>query len=240
MNESPVPSFADRIVIDGNEPKSTPRNLKDVADGTVLVGQLRQVFQNETKDSMIVDIELLSVEWVFQFSVENDSKGERTKQMETEVGMTVTSGREVADSVSASAGFSGFGFTAEVNASTQTKTFTSLETSKKMRVTDTYNVPPESSIFVYKRQYKFRCRSWLYCAQHDAWVEVDGKKVQAYFAHEIIANQELISPAELTNHGRITNTPPSGLVRPTRGHKMSPREQLWYIMGLKMVYPWIP
>jgi hypothetical protein len=42
---------------------------------------------------------------------------------ETTIGMTVTSGKKVSDFVSASAGFSGWVFSAEVSGSTEMKTF---------------------------------------------------------------------------------------------------------------------
>jgi hypothetical protein len=157
MTTNSTPSFANRTVISVDElnAQAAPRNVKDVADDAVLVGQIRQIFDDGKQSSVIVDVELLSVEWAFQFSIENESKSERTKQMETEIGMTVTSGTEVSNSISAKAGFSGFGFSAEVNASTQSKTFTSIETSNKTKVTDKYVVTPHSSIYTYKTQYKF-------------------------------------------------------------------------------------
>jgi hypothetical protein len=43
-----------------------------------------------------------------------------------------------------------------------------------------------------------------------------GKKVQGQFVNEIIANQELISPVELKNQGRITHKPPLDLIQPTK------------------------
>lgn len=155
MAETEGAHFADRIILDPNQPKATPRNLKDVAEGTVLVGQIDQVFDSNKQIWTVIDVELLSAEWMFQFSIENEGKGQRTKQETTEIGMVVTSGTETSESVSASAGFSGWGFSAEVNSDLETKTFTSLETSQKRTVTDTYTCPPESSIFVYKRKYKF-------------------------------------------------------------------------------------
>ncbi|CAG7557566.1 unnamed protein product [Fusarium equiseti] len=178
MTTNSTRSFADRTVIGVDElnAQAAPRNLKDVADDAVLV-----------------------VEWAFQFSIENESESERTKQMETEIGMTATSGTEVSNHVSAKARFSGFGFSAEANASTQSKTFTSIETSNKTRVTDKYVIPSHSSIYVYKRKYRFRCNTWVYWAPENAWLEMGGKKVEAQFDNEIVANQELISPAELKN-----------------------------------------
>ncbi|KIL90125.1 hypothetical protein FAVG1_06864 [Fusarium avenaceum] len=155
--------------------------------------------------------------------------------------MNVTQGKEVSDFVSASAGFSGWGFSAEVNASTETKTFTAVETTSVKRVKDTYNCPPESSIFVYKRKYKFKCRPWIYAESLDAWYNSpDGKKIEAEFVNEIIANQELISPVALSSHGRITGAPPSGLVIPTKRYTIG--SDIWgsilYAM-LRAMYPWI-
>jgi len=85
MTTNSTPSFADRTVIGVNElnAQAAPKNLKDVANDAALVGQIRQVFDDGKQSSVIVDVELLSVEWAFQFSIENESKSERTKQMET-------------------------------------------------------------------------------------------------------------------------------------------------------------
>jgi hypothetical protein len=55
----------------------------------------------------VIDVELVSAEWMFQFSIENEGKGQRTKEETTEIGMVVTSGTGTSNSVSASAGFSG-------------------------------------------------------------------------------------------------------------------------------------
>jgi hypothetical protein len=105
------------------------------------------VFDSNKQIWIVIDVELVSAEWMFQFSIENEGKGQRTKEETTEIGMVVTSGTGTSNSVSASAGFSGWGFSAEVNSSTETKTFSSLETSQKRTVRDTYTCPPEPSIF---------------------------------------------------------------------------------------------
>lgn len=234
-------SLADRITVDPRLRNSIARNLKDVADGTVLVGQINTPYDGTSNSALIIDVELVSAEWMFQFSIENDSKGQREKEETTEVGMTVTSGKETSDSVSASAGFSGWGFSASVNASTETKTFTSLETTSKKTVRDTYIVPAESSIFVYKRKYKFRCRAWLYDGNANAYYEASEGKLESSFATEIIANQELISPTELRNHGRITNNPPSGLVITQKRRFIPDRDitSIFWLLAFKQTYPWV-
>lgn len=217
------------------------RNLKDVADGKVLVGQIREVLESGSESAMIVDVELLSAEWVFQFSIENDSKATRTREEETTIGMSVTQGKEVSESVSASAVFSGWGFLAQINASTETKTFTAVETTNVKRVKDTYQFPPEASIFVYKRKYKFKCRPWIYWKAQNAWFNYpDGRKMQGEFANEITSNQELISPVALSNHGRITSNPPAGLVIPTKGYTPTEVGTIMFYLLLCATYPaWI-
>lgn len=242
MSESQRTHLADRIILDPKQPKAIPRNLKDVAEGTVLVGQIVQVFESSMGIWTIVDVELVSAEWMFQFSIENEGKGQREKQETTEIGMVVTSGTETSNSVNASAGFSGFGFSAEVNASTETKTFSSLETSQKRTVTDTYTCPPESSIFVYKRKYTFRCRTWLYSKSRDAWYESPKGKLQSSFVNEIIANQELISPTALSARGKVVNNPPSGLIIPKKGYLIPVSGDIISSMVfalIKTVYPWV-
>ncbi|KAL4724573.1 hypothetical protein ACLX1H_008014 [Fusarium chlamydosporum] len=107
MSKSNIQNFAHKIVVGDYGLHAVQRNLKDVADGKVLVGQICQVLGPNFR--LIIDVELLSVEWTSQFIIENDNKGERTHEEETELGMTVTQDTEVSDSVSASAGFSGWG-----------------------------------------------------------------------------------------------------------------------------------
>ncbi|KAG8670517.1 hypothetical protein FPOAC2_09879 [Fusarium poae] len=244
MAEMELQHFADRIVVgDERRPNPVARNLRDDADGTILVGQMRQaaLMQIGTLIWLMINVELLSADWAFQFSIENESNGTRTKEETTEIGMNVSSGREVSNSVYASAGFTGFGFSAQVGGSTETKTFSTLETSSIRTVRDTYVCPPHSSIFVYKRRYKFRCRTWFLAPGVHAWVEnPNGVKIESQFENEIIANQELISPVALTNIGRITNSNPSGLTLPTRGWKIDRNSpwQRWYEITREL-YPWV-
>jgi hypothetical protein len=152
--------------------------------------------------------------------------------------------------VSASAGFSGWGFSAEVSGSTETKTFSSTETSSVKEVEDTYTCPAGSSIFVYKRRYNLRSKVWFLDDQKDAWLEVDGRKLEGFFVSEITANQELISPVALGGQGKITNSPPADLVRPAKGHDLTSTAAFmvsWsgmiriptYYELLKKQYPWI-
>ena len=49
MTNNATRSFADRIVIDDFEINGKQRNLKDVADGNLLVGQMRQVIDSMKK-----------------------------------------------------------------------------------------------------------------------------------------------------------------------------------------------
>ncbi|KAE8151800.1 hypothetical protein BDV25DRAFT_138514 [Aspergillus avenaceus] len=165
----------------------------------------------------------------------------RTKEESTEIGMTVSSGSEVSNSVSASAGFSGFGFSAEVSGTHESRTFNSVETSTLRTVTDTYTCPPRSSIFVYKRRYKFRCRAWFFYESKNAWCEEKKGKIEGEFINEITANQELISPVALTGEGKITNTPPDGLARPTTGYNLETSgsiSDLTMLVLIQATYAW--
>lgn len=156
--------------------------------------------------------------------------------------MIITSGKEVSDSVRASAGFSGWGFSVEVGVSIESKTFNTTETSSVQKVTDTYVVPPESSIFVYKRLYKFRCRSWFYDSLYGSRIEtLAGFPIEGQFFSEITTNQELISPVALTGQGLIPNNPPSGLVYPNNrysayDHSLS--EWVTWYKAMAKKYPW--
>lgn len=242
MAEHASQHFAERIIVDHDLPNSTHRNLRDVADGTVIVGQFRHVLEDGMKTELITNIELLSEEWIFQFSIENESEGSRSKEETTEIGMTVTSGKEVSDSIKASAGFSGWGFSAEVNGSIETKTFNTVETSSVQKVTDTYTIPPEASIFVYKKRYRFLCRPWFYYPMLDAWIEDrSGVKIEAQSVIEITANQELISPVALKGQGQITNNAASSLVMPTKGYRIQGSDVRWvsWFTVMELIYPWI-
>jgi hypothetical protein len=242
MDQNRPQSIADRIIFNPHERAGSNRNLRDEADGVVLVGQLKTPALNVDSIELwlVTDVELISAEWMFQFSIENESNGERTKEETTEIGMKVTTGKEVSDSVSASAGFSGWGFSAQVNASTETRTFNSLETSSVRTMRDTYTCPPHSSIFVYKRRYTFRCKLWMHEKRTNTFVAPDGKgKYLGEYVHEIIANQELISSVALSSHGRVTNNPPSGLL--DTSNPVDKSKSPWWnpaFMALKNLYPW--
>ncbi|KAJ5909611.1 hypothetical protein N7504_004254 [Penicillium tannophilum] len=242
MSEAPREHFADRIIVDPRKSKSgsTPRNLKDVAESPVLVGQIHRLLDDGTKSELIIDVELLSAEWAFQFSIENESDAIRIKENTTELGMTVTQGSEISESVSASAGFAGWGFSAEINGSTETRTFTSVETQTLSRVVDTYTCPPHTSIFVYKRKFKFRCRTWFYDQVGNRWLESSTGKIEAVFANEITADRELIITEELKDHGKIANNPPSDLVLPKTGINIQKQPGAWFSLYLliKQGYSW--
>ncbi|KAG4291450.1 hypothetical protein FPRO06_03335 [Fusarium proliferatum] len=212
---------AERIVVDHNLPNSAHRNLRDVADATVLVGQFREVFEGVIRTELITNIELQSAEWVLQFSIENEAKGTRTLEETTELGMTITSGKEVSDSVRASAGFSGWGFSVEVGGSMESKTFNTTETSSVQKVTDT---------------------SWFYDSLYGSRIEtLAGFPIEGQFFSEITTNQELISPVALTGQGLIPNNPPSGLVYPNNrysayDHSLS--EWVTWYKAMAKKYPW--
>lgn len=232
--------FADRIIIHDRH-EAAQRNLQDVADGVVLVGQIRQVLDDGSKIDLVINVELLSAEWVLQCRIENDGAVERTRQETTDLGMTVKEGTEVAASVTASAGFSGWSFSAQVGGSLESKTFSLIETSTMKRVTDTYTCPARSAIFVYKRRYKFRCRTWFFHQPTKHWLESNAGKLEAQFVNEITANQELISPVALRAHGKITNKPPPGLAIPTIGFNLEKGSifDKVLIAVLRQMYPWV-
>ena len=58
MTEAPREHLADRIVIDPRKPKAKDRSLRDVADGTVLVGRICADLDGTSL--LVVDVELLS------------------------------------------------------------------------------------------------------------------------------------------------------------------------------------
>jgi hypothetical protein len=94
--------------------------------------------------------------------------------------MTVTSGKEVSESVSTSAGFSGRGSSAEVSGSTETKTSKSIETSSIREVEDPCTCPPESSVSADdKRRYKLRCRTRSFSEPQNAWCGWNGSRMRS-------------------------------------------------------------
>ncbi|KAJ5216381.1 uncharacterized protein N7498_002788 [Penicillium cinerascens] len=235
-HQQPSP-LAHRIVYNPNERNGLKRNERDVVEGDRLVGQLREDFGWDWV--AITDVELYKCEWAFQFSIENESEGTRTKMESTELGMVVTEGREVSESVSASAGFSGFGFSATVNGSTESKTFTSSETSQIKRIEDTYVIPAKSSIFVYKRKYFFRCTTWFYHKGEKAYLKAGSRKTEGIFENSIVANEELISPTRLTGEGKIVVNPPRDAVRTTKVYNAGSFESNGIAIALQRVYPWV-
>ena len=242
MDQDRPQSIAERIIFSQHGLAANNRNLRDEAEGVVLVGQLKTPAMNVNSIELwlVTDVELISAEWKHQFSIENNSDGDRTYDKTTEIGMTVTTGKELADSVSARAGFSGWSFSAQLDASTETKTFNSLETSSGSTMTDRYTCPPHTSIHVYKRKYTFRCKLWVHESRTNTFVTPNGKgKYLGEYVHEIVANRELVSPVALSSHGRITNNPPSGLVNTSKPADKSASP--WWISALvllKTMYPW--
>ncbi|KAJ6033838.1 uncharacterized protein N7446_007871 [Penicillium canescens] len=225
----PVNIFPDRIILDPHQNLGESRNLRDIAEnGGALVGQIREVLDSGYLSSLVIDVELLEAKWIHQFTIEIPSDSTHSKEEKTEVGMSVTEGKEVVESVSASAGFSGWGFSAEVSGSTETRTFSSIETSELKTVTDTYNVPAKSDLWVYKPGYKFRC------TLHDAFAKDHKGKIQAHFVNTIVASHELMGPVELKGTGTLSSEL-DGLLLPTKGVQLTIAEYVVY----GAMYPWL-
>ncbi|KAJ5569070.1 hypothetical protein N7450_011556 [Penicillium hetheringtonii] len=162
---------------------------------------------------LVRDSELVSIEWIKQFSIENESGAERTVEEQTETGLTITQGNEHEESVSASAGFSGWGFSVNVEGKIEHKTFSTVETSNIHTTKNTYRVPANNSIFVYKKKYTFRGTLWMgggFGTSNAFFVGPDGNtRSQCSYDISILSADELITEYELGEEGSVVVGPPN-------------------------------
>jgi hypothetical protein len=76
--------IAERIHADPRQRNAATRVLRHVADAGHPVGQIRKALGSDRRHyqsplTLVIDVELLSVEWALQFSIVNEGKGDRTK-----------------------------------------------------------------------------------------------------------------------------------------------------------------
>ncbi|KAG9184934.1 hypothetical protein G6011_11764 [Alternaria panax] len=107
------------------------------------------------------DVYLVQEDWDNPFTIHNDLETEINHIKKTERGCIVTKGSEVMNALTASAGFTGWGFSMNVEASTERKTFQSTETSEIETDERMFKVPPRRSLYAYQRIYSFRMKVWF-------------------------------------------------------------------------------
>ncbi|KAJ5288945.1 hypothetical protein N7478_001975 [Penicillium angulare] len=103
--------------------------------------------------------ELVSVEWTKEGSLENESYAIKIEKRPIQTGLTVTSGKANADSVSGSSSFAGWEFSYSADGKKETKAFNIVETSSVQTKEVESEVPPHSSVFVYRKKFTFRCKA---------------------------------------------------------------------------------
>lgn len=153
--------------------------------GTTLVSQVaRWVFNYPGNESLraIVESFLIDIIWVEVFSRHNftDSPLQETVRVLTRYVVprtasifllthddrrTITSGSETNKEMNIGAAYNGL----SIGFGASTKTFSSTETVSELEVTTVYTVPPQSSLYVYQRRYRFREEIWWIA---DAWKDL--------------------------------------------------------------------
>ncbi|KAL4903785.1 hypothetical protein BDW74DRAFT_179371 [Aspergillus multicolor] len=189
----------------------------------------------------------------WKFSIENPSDIERTETRSTQIGLTVTTGIEVATSLDVSTRYRNFIFCFYMNphplASHKEKYFSILETSDVSEVLGEYTVPPRSTLFVYKRQYAFRGKIWVRNREaHMPMQVIWGKdSLEAPYELSILADEQLLSTVPLRDQERVAtvedgwllgHSPPEAhrYYEPFRG-RLS--DELWLLALLRDKYAWI-
>lgn len=126
--------------------------------GQTLVGQ--QVIPLYSWDRWTLtayhDVHFVLEEWVLDTAVHNNTEDPVSEERTLELGSTVTQGSEKVDSVSASAGFSGWGFSMNIGGSSERRTFSSTEASQRQTFRREIKVSPGKSTYLYQKEFTFK------------------------------------------------------------------------------------
>ncbi|OWY54655.1 hypothetical protein AALT_g11575 [Alternaria alternata] len=135
-----------------------PTHTTFLPSGQTLVGQLANPLYSWDRWTATAyhDIHFVKEEWVLTTTIHNDTSNERHEERAVEMGTSVINGSENVKSVSANAGFSGWGFSMNVGASVEQKTFKSTETTVRETVSRIITVPANTSIYLYQKVYTFK------------------------------------------------------------------------------------
>ncbi|KAK0459081.1 uncharacterized protein EV420DRAFT_302061 [Desarmillaria tabescens] len=111
-----------------------------------------------------IDTYLVDTTWVSKMSWENNTTAAQTYSLQYTTELKVTQGSEVTNSVGIGAEFKGLSMSMD----SQTKTFTTYETTETLTKTITLSVPPKSTLTFYQKKYRFRSTMFFVL---DAWNE---------------------------------------------------------------------
>ncbi|KAI4943417.1 hypothetical protein J4E91_009326 [Alternaria rosae] len=165
LEEGMVPVEVQAIVETSqeNKPASSagafkPKYTHYKPSGQTLVGQLVNPLFSWDRWTLTAyhDVHFVKEEWVEITVIHNNTDEKAEEERTYELGTTVTQGSEKVNSVSASAGFSGWGFSLNVGGSSESKTFQSIEVSEKTTHKRNIVVPANKSYYIYQKVFTFR------------------------------------------------------------------------------------
>ncbi|KAK0212449.1 hypothetical protein DFS33DRAFT_29017 [Desarmillaria ectypa] len=110
------------------------------------------------------DTYLIDTTWVPKMSWENNTAATQTYSLQYTTELKVTQGNEVTNSVGIAAAFKGLSLSMD----SQTKVFTTYETTQSQTKTITLSVPPKSMLTFYQKKYRFTDKMYFIL---DAWGE---------------------------------------------------------------------
>ncbi|KAK0241378.1 hypothetical protein EDD85DRAFT_397814 [Armillaria nabsnona] len=135
--------------------------------GDTMVNSGRSTIYNSPGDEAFfasLDTYLIDTTWVSKMSWENNTAATQTYSLQYTTELKVTKGTEVTNSVGIGAAFKGMSMSMD----SQTKTFTTYETTDTQTKTITLSVPPKSTLTFFQRKYRFRNTMFFVL---DAWSE---------------------------------------------------------------------
>ncbi|KAK0454575.1 hypothetical protein EV421DRAFT_426528 [Armillaria borealis] len=122
------------------------------------------IYNYPHKESLFASIDtcLIDTTWVSKVSWENDTSAEQTYSLQYTTELKVTKGTEVTNSVGIGAEFKGL----SLSMNSETKTFSTYETTDTQTKTITLSVPPKSTLTFYQKKYRFKITMFFIL---DAW-----------------------------------------------------------------------
>lgn len=129
-----------------------------VPSGQDIVGQLVNPLYADGRWTLQAfhEVHFIKEEWVQAAAIHNQYDVPIKEKRWLDIGSVVTTGSEKIDSITASAGFEGWGFSMNVGASSERKTFQSKETSERKGYERNFDVPPKMSSYAYQKEFTFR------------------------------------------------------------------------------------
>jgi hypothetical protein len=101
------------------------------------------------------DVYFVQEDWVERFAIHNDLEKPIKETRTLERGSRVIKGTEVMTGATAGVGFSGWGFSMDVGADRQDKTFSSNETSEVVTSKREFDIEPKKSLIAYQKYTPF-------------------------------------------------------------------------------------